>query len=154
MGTKVNSGSWWWTGRPGVLWFMGLQRVGHDWATELNWTELKALYISTAKESSQGELKHEVGYKTEWNKEDFVFCFMIRILKQIFLLAEIILLEGEGLSEGVNLEQVWILWPKQNRLGLEMGLGASSFLTGGKKRKMVQRQESFHHQKGVQVWSP
>ena len=31
----VNSGSWWWTGRPGVLWFMGLQRVGHDWATEL-----------------------------------------------------------------------------------------------------------------------
>ena len=33
----VDSGSWWWTGRPGVLWFMGLQRVGHDWATELNW---------------------------------------------------------------------------------------------------------------------
>ena len=33
----VNSGSWWWTGRPGVLWFMGSQRVGHDWATELNW---------------------------------------------------------------------------------------------------------------------
>ena len=37
----VNSGSWWWTGRPGVLRFMGSQRVGHDWATELNWTELK-----------------------------------------------------------------------------------------------------------------
>ena len=35
----VNSGSWWWTGRPGVLQFMGLQRVGHDEATELNWTE-------------------------------------------------------------------------------------------------------------------
>ena len=35
----VNSGSWGWTGRPGMLWFMGLQRVGHDWATELNWTE-------------------------------------------------------------------------------------------------------------------
>ena len=35
----VNSGSWWCRGRPGVLWFMGLQRVGHDWATELNWTE-------------------------------------------------------------------------------------------------------------------
>ena len=33
----VDSGSWWWTGRPGVLWFMGSQRVGHDWATELNW---------------------------------------------------------------------------------------------------------------------
>jgi len=35
----VNSGRWWWTGRPGVLWFMGSQRVGHDWATELNWTK-------------------------------------------------------------------------------------------------------------------
>ena len=34
----VDSGSWWWTGRPGVLWFMGSQRVGHDWETELNWT--------------------------------------------------------------------------------------------------------------------
>ena len=32
----VNSGSWWWTGRPGVLQSMGSQRVRHDWATELN----------------------------------------------------------------------------------------------------------------------
>ena len=36
----VNSRNWWWTGKPGVLRFMGWQRVGHDWATELNWTEL------------------------------------------------------------------------------------------------------------------
>ena len=35
----VDSGGWWWTGRPGMLWFMGSQRVEHDWATELNWTE-------------------------------------------------------------------------------------------------------------------
>ena len=34
----VDSGNWWWPGRPGVLWFMGSQRVGHDWATEMNWT--------------------------------------------------------------------------------------------------------------------
>ena len=33
----VNSGSWWWTGRPGMLRFMGLQRVRHDWETKLNW---------------------------------------------------------------------------------------------------------------------
>ena len=33
----VNSGSWWWTGRPGILRFIGSQRVGHNWATELNW---------------------------------------------------------------------------------------------------------------------
>ena len=36
----VNSGSWWWTGRPGVLQLMGSQRIGHDWATEPNRTEL------------------------------------------------------------------------------------------------------------------
>ena len=36
----VNSGSWWWTGRPGMLQFMGSQRVKHNWAAELNWTEL------------------------------------------------------------------------------------------------------------------
>ena len=35
----VNSGSWWWTGRPGVLQFMGSQRVGHDWATDLIWSD-------------------------------------------------------------------------------------------------------------------
>ena len=43
---RVDSGSWWWTGRPGVLQSMGSQRVGHNWATELNWTEL-ALHNST-----------------------------------------------------------------------------------------------------------
>ena len=36
----VNSGSWWWTGRPGVLQFMGSLRVRHSWATELYWTDL------------------------------------------------------------------------------------------------------------------
>ena len=35
----VDSGSWWWTGRPGMLRFMGSKRVRCDWATELNWTE-------------------------------------------------------------------------------------------------------------------
>ena len=34
---------WWCTGRPGVLRYMELQRVGHDWAIELNWTELNWL---------------------------------------------------------------------------------------------------------------
>ena len=33
----ASSGSWWWTGKPGVLQSIGLQRVRHDWATELNW---------------------------------------------------------------------------------------------------------------------
>ena len=37
---RVNSGSWWWTGRTGVLQSMGSQRVRHDWATELYWNNL------------------------------------------------------------------------------------------------------------------
>ena len=36
----ASSGSWWWTRKPGMLQSMGLQRVGHDWETELNWTNL------------------------------------------------------------------------------------------------------------------
>ena len=36
----VNSGSWWGTGKPGVLQPMGSQKVGHDWVTELNWSKL------------------------------------------------------------------------------------------------------------------
>ena len=36
----VDSGSWWWTGRPGMLRFMGSQRTGHDWVIELNWKDL------------------------------------------------------------------------------------------------------------------
>ena len=35
----VNSGSWWWERRPGILQSMGSQRVRQDWTTELNWTE-------------------------------------------------------------------------------------------------------------------
>ena len=46
----ANSGSWWWIGRPGVLWSMGSQRVGHDWATELNggtWIEFMSKLLGT-----------------------------------------------------------------------------------------------------------
>ena len=43
----VSSVSWWWTGKPGVLQFMGSQRVRHEWVTELNWTDsIKILKIS------------------------------------------------------------------------------------------------------------
>ena len=43
----VSSGHWWWTGKPGMLQSMGSQRVGHDWATELNWTEPRCEFIFT-----------------------------------------------------------------------------------------------------------
>ena len=39
----VSSGRWWWTGKPGMLQSMGLQRVGHDWVTELNWAKSSSL---------------------------------------------------------------------------------------------------------------
>ena len=40
---RVKSGSWWLTGRPDVLRFMGSQRVRHDWEAELNWTEVPSV---------------------------------------------------------------------------------------------------------------
>ena len=42
---------WWWTGRPGMLWFMGSQRVGHGWVTELNWWQF--LHTFFKKENAQ-----------------------------------------------------------------------------------------------------
>ena len=41
----VNSRSWWWTGKHGVLQSMGSQKVGNDWATEVNWTEYSTVYM-------------------------------------------------------------------------------------------------------------
>ena len=54
---RIDYWRWWWTGRPGVLRFMGSQRVRHDWTTELKWTELRnslvvqwlVLSVSTAR---------------------------------------------------------------------------------------------------------
>ena len=56
----VNSGSWWWTGRPGKLGFMGLQRVGHDWASELNWTELFFIFFFLINMFSSGQNRVEI----------------------------------------------------------------------------------------------
>ena len=39
----ISSRSWWWTGKPGVPLSMGLQRIRHDWPTELNWTKCSSL---------------------------------------------------------------------------------------------------------------
>ena len=61
----VNSGSWWWTGRPGMLQFIGFQRVGHNWATELNWTEnFQTLFLTPSVEMciKQGKPRSTVCY--------------------------------------------------------------------------------------------
>ena len=57
---SMNSRRWWWTGRPGVLRFMASQRVGHDWATELDWKTFNykinyiklLIFIFSSKDSS------------------------------------------------------------------------------------------------------
>ena len=64
----VNSESWWWTGKPAVLWFMGLQIVGYDWVTKLNWQQ-KSLNFKTTRlgESLNNHLKEEILYFLSWN---------------------------------------------------------------------------------------
>ena len=64
----VDSWSWWWTGRPGVLQFMGSQRVRHDWATELNWTELKARFMAL------NVIYPKEGSAWTWEKGE-IYCF-------------------------------------------------------------------------------
>ena len=61
----ARSRSWWWTGRPGVLQSIGLQRVSHDWATGLNWTALennriwtRAIWIDTAPWVNHHTIQH------------------------------------------------------------------------------------------------
>ena len=65
----VNSRSWRWTGRPGVLRFMGSQRVGHDWATELNWTELNSCQCWAGRSTSWNQdcqEKHQLPQICRW----------------------------------------------------------------------------------------
>ena len=56
----VDAGRWWWTGRPGVLQFKGSQRVGHDWATELNWKEHDKCPPNQTKEEEIGTLPKKI----------------------------------------------------------------------------------------------
>ena len=63
----VNSGSWWWKGMPGMLWFMRSQRVRHDWATELNGNK------NLAQGSAMGE--SNLRQQTMWLEPDwFLWC--------------------------------------------------------------------------------
>ena len=95
----VDSGSWWWTGRPGVLWFMGSQRVGHNWVTELNWTiTLFTIQnwwlILKGKLVTQDEIKMFSGWQSSrgntlqkqeprYPKEDYIHSFIHSYLRSI-----------------------------------------------------------------------
>ena len=63
----INSRSWWWTGRPGVLRFMGSQRVGHNWATELNWGIEPFNWKLKEKQAVQDEMVGEY-YWLSWHE--------------------------------------------------------------------------------------
>ena len=55
---NLYAGSWWWTGRPGVLRFMGLQRVGHDWAADLIWSDQNKLAFPLSYEGRASSPTH------------------------------------------------------------------------------------------------
>ena len=62
----VNCGSWWWTGRPGELQSIGLQRVGHDWVTELNWM---FIFVSDPLEEEIAIHFSKFAWKIPWIEE-------------------------------------------------------------------------------------
>ena len=65
----VDSGSLWWTGKPDVLRFMGSQRVGYDWATELYWTS--AVVIPTVFLVGFSEVWILIQFPVYWMKISF-----------------------------------------------------------------------------------
>ena len=72
---QAPSSSWWWTGRPrpDVLQSMRLQRVRHDWVTELNWTELRATSRGKLPGTKGGKGFRESGTGTKWRACYLVF---------------------------------------------------------------------------------
>ena len=66
----VDSGSLWWTGRPGMLQFIGLQKVGQDWATEVNWTEHQNAYawLHSSLILDNGLLQSSLHTTGEWSQ--------------------------------------------------------------------------------------
>ena len=58
-----------WLQRPGVLWFMGLQWVGHDWETELNWTESSQRELKPSMEKAMAPHSSTLAWKIPWTEE-------------------------------------------------------------------------------------
>ena len=73
----VNSGSWWWTGRPGMLQSMGPQRVRHDWVTELNW--ILEFLVTVGKKKK----KVSKCLMSEWNCQDDIVQVVSLILSPV-----------------------------------------------------------------------
>ena len=66
----ISSGSWWWTGKPGVLQFMGSQRVRHNWVIELNWTEYKCVH-------HYDDVNMKYQFSAQYNPHSFSFSMVM-----------------------------------------------------------------------------
>ena len=64
------SGSWWWTGKPGVLQSMGSQRIGYDWANELNWTDWRSKLSIKEKDNKDILNHHHSERNVSWNNNE------------------------------------------------------------------------------------
>ena len=113
----VNSGSWWWTGLPGVLQSMGSQRVGHNWATELtDWVRMKTPEnVSTT--SKSGVNSWPLTKHFTWFGEcvyvcsvasvmlNTLRCYGLKSTTPLFILLQARILEGHSLLQGIFLIQ-------------------------------------------------
>ena len=86
----VNSRSWWWTGRPGVLRFMGSQRVGRDWVTELNWKDILWCHYVSLKTMMQNKILRpgEIHKKCIKNRLQDVYVNIRWILCEFYIYGE------------------------------------------------------------------
>ena len=97
----ANSRSWWWIGRPGVLWFMGSQRVGHDWATELNCTHFP-IFQSFMSHSEMGRALTEQVLR-------IAICFSLLLPRLALPKGADVTSQSISLSDGfLNFEMIWV----------------------------------------------
>ena len=82
----VNSGSWWWTGRPAVLQLMGSQRVGHDWVTELRtvaWETASQITLRSCSEKVRGKKDDHIFYFSEGGYVKYTFWEVTALHKKV-----------------------------------------------------------------------
>ena len=104
----VNSRSWWWTGKPGVLQSMELQRVRHNWAIELNWTEATHLAEEICEAVSFLEgISEQNGVEFELNSKadpgESCFC---RLLQRILVALDTVLSFGSLSSSSLKIKSL------------------------------------------------
>jgi len=82
----INSGSWWWTGKPGMLQSMGLQIVWHDWVSELNWTSMKAPSLKIVIRIQYMNLSEVGGHNLVYNIISFPSSLNVAFIVNFFLI--------------------------------------------------------------------